>query len=136
MRGRGNNGDNGGPAGDLLISIRVKPHEFFKREGTTIRYNLGISFAQAALGDEIEVPILSEDNSGRAKLRIPEGTQTGQIFRLAGKGVPHLNSKIRGDQLVTVTVETPTGLNSEQKELLRKFSDSVGDTSARKKKKK
>ncbi|MDR0818841.1 MAG: molecular chaperone DnaJ [Oscillospiraceae bacterium] len=128
MRGKGGHGSNGGPDGDLLVSIRVKPHEFFRRDGTTVYYKLGISFTQAALGDEVEVPILAEENSAaKAKLKIPEGTQTGQIFRLQGKGVPHLRSTVRGDELVTVTVETPTNLTDAQKDLLRNFSELRGE---------
>jgi molecular chaperone DnaJ len=129
MRGKGSQGANGGPAGDLLVNIRVKPHAQFRRDGTTIYYKLGVSFAQAALGDEVEVPILAEDGaSAKATLKVPEGTQTGQIFRLQNKGIPHLHSKVRGDQLVTVTVETPTNLSVEQKELLRQFAGLSGET--------
>jgi molecular chaperone DnaJ len=135
MRGRGSKGVNNGPDGDLLINVRVRAHEFFRRDGTTIHYRLPISFSQAALGDEVEVPILSDDKNAKAKLKIPEGTQTGQIFRMAGKGVPHLNSKVRGDQLVTVTVQTPTGLSTEQRELLRNFAEISGEDSVKKKKK-
>jgi molecular chaperone DnaJ len=124
MRGRGGKGQNGGPDGDLYISVRVQPHEIFRRDGTSLHCKMNINIAQAALGDEIEVPILSDGGSAaKAKLKIPEGTQTGQIFRLAGKGIPHLNSRIRGDQLVTVVLATPTNLSPEQKELLRQFAE-------------
>ncbi|MDR2530749.1 MAG: molecular chaperone DnaJ [Oscillospiraceae bacterium] len=136
LRGKGGHGINGGPDGDLLVSVRVKPHEHFRRDGTTLYYKLTISFAQAALGDELEVPILAEgDANARAKLKIPEGTQTGSIFRLQGKGVPHLRSSVRGDEMVTVTVETPVNLTAEQKELLRKLEELTPEDRGKKRKK-
>jgi molecular chaperone DnaJ len=137
MRGSGGKGANNGPNGDLLVTVQVRGHEFFRRDGTTIHYKTDINFAQAALGDEIDVPILNDSGtSGTAKLKIPEGTQTGQVFRLAGKGIPRLRSKVRGDQLVTVTVKTPTNLSSEQKERLREIFSSDDSSSGKKKKRK
>ena len=124
LRGQGNAGLNGGPAGDLLVTILVQPHARFEREGTSILLEQEISFAKAALGAEIEVPTLD----GKVKLTIPEGTQTGTMFRLKGKGVPYLRSTGRGDQFVTVRVVVPKGLNSNQKEALKAFAESLGET--------
>lgn len=118
MAGEGEAGERGGPRGDLYVFIRVKPHPVFTREGNDIFCEVPLSFVQAALGDEIEVPTLD----GKAKLRIPEGTQTGTVFRLKGKGLPYLRGHGRGDQHVRVKVVTPTHLSAEQKELLRKFA--------------
>ena len=115
---------NGGPAGDLLVTILVQPHARFEREGTSILLEQEISFAKAALGAEIEVPTLD----GKVKLTVPEGTQTGTMFRLKGKGVPYLRSTGRGDQFVTVRVVVPKGLNSNQKEALKAFAESLGET--------
>ena len=122
MRGQGNAGANGGGPGDLYITITVRPHEIFAREGTSVFFNMPVSFAQAALGAELEVPTLD----GKVKYNIPEGTQTGTVFRLKGKGIPNLRGNGRGDQYVTVNVTVPTGLTSEQKELLRTFAESSG----------
>ena len=96
----------GGPAGDLYIVIRVKAHEFFEREDDDIYCEVPLTFAQAALGDEIEIPTLTE----KVKLKIPAGTQTGTYFRLKGKGVPRLRGYGQGDQHVKVTIVTPTNL--------------------------
>ena len=124
LRGQGNSGINGGPAGDLLVTILVQPHARFEREGTSILLDQEISFAKAALGAEIEVPTLD----GKVKLTIPEGTQTGTMFRLKGKGVPYLRSTGRGDQFVTVRVVVPKGLNAKQKEALKAFSETLGES--------
>src|SRR5690606_12008019 len=113
----GEGGKNGGPAGDLYIVLRVKSHEFFDREGDDIYVEVPITFAQAALGDDIEVPTLTE----RVRMKIPAGTQTGKYFRLKGKGVPKLRGGGNGDQHVKVTVVTPTNLTEEQKDLLRQL---------------
>ena len=127
MRGQGNAGINGGSPGDLYISVTVLPHEQFVREGNAVLYEMPISFAQAALGDELEVPTLD----GKVKYKVPEGTQTGTVFRLRGKGIPNLHREnSRGDQFVTVHVATPTGLSGEQKELLRQFAALGGDVPA------
>ena len=124
LRGKGNAGANGGPAGDLYISIIVRPSAIFERDGATVYLEQPISFAEAALGAEVEVQTID----GKVKLPIPEGTQTGTTFRLKGKGIPYLNGKgSRGDQFVTVTIKTPKKLTSEQKELLRKFAEASGD---------
>ena len=124
IRGQGHAGKNGGPAGDLLITITVKPHELFRREGTSILCDAPITFAQAVLGAELEIPTID----GKVKYDLPEGTQTGTTFRLKGKGIPSINGRGRGDQYVTVYIDTPKNLNKEQKEALKKFAEAVGDT--------
>ncbi|WP_274655297.1 molecular chaperone DnaJ [Paenibacillus humicola] len=126
LSGEGEGGMRGGPSGDLYIVIRVKPHDFFEREGDDIYCEVPLTFAQAALGDEIEIPTLSE----KVKLKIPAGTQTGTFFRLKGKGVPRLRGYGQGDQHVKVTLVTPTGLSEEQKDLLRQFAGIDGGQSA------
>ncbi|MFC5651772.1 molecular chaperone DnaJ [Paenibacillus solisilvae] len=118
LNGEGEGGLRGGPSGDLYIVIRVKSHEFFERENDDIYCEVPLTFAQAALGDEIEIPTLTE----KVKLKIPAGTQTGTFFRLKGKGVPRLRGYGQGDQHVKVTIVTPTNLNEEQKDLLRQFA--------------
>ncbi|PTX64847.1 molecular chaperone DnaJ [Melghirimyces profundicolus] len=123
ISGEGEPGINGGPPGDLYITIKVKPHEFFKREGDDITCELPITFVQAALGDEVVVPTLE----GRAKLKVPAGTQTGSEFRLRGKGVPRLYGRGQGDQRIRVKVVTPTRLTEEQKKTLREFGRLSGD---------
>ena len=124
LRGQGNAGANGGPAGDLLITVLVQPHARFERDGASILLEQEVSFAQAALGAEIEVPTLD----GKVKLNIPEGTQTGTTFRLKGKGVPFLRNGGRGDQFVTVKVAVPRGMTSAQKDALRRYAETMGDT--------
>lgn len=124
VRGEGCSGSNGGPKGDLLIEIAIQKHPFFQREGATVVCEFPISFTQAALGAEQEIPTLD----GKVRYTIPEGTQTGTTFRLRGKGIPVLRSKARGDQLVTVVVETPTKLTKEQKELLHRFEESTNNS--------
>jgi molecular chaperone DnaJ len=118
LAGKGEAGVRGGPPGDLFVVIRVKPHELFKRQGQNVILEVPISFVQAALGDEIEVPTLE----GPVKMRIPEGTQSGRVLRLRGKGIPHLRGAGRGDQLVEIRVVTPTKLTAKQKQLLREFA--------------
>ena len=123
IRGQGNAGKNGGPAGDLLITITVRPHELFRREGTSVLCEAPITFTQAVLGAELEIPTID----GKVKYDLPEGTQSGTTFRLKGKGIPSINGRGRGDQYVTVYIETPRNLNKEQKEALKKFAESMGD---------
>ena len=130
LRGQGNAGKNGGPAGDLLITVMVQPHELFRRDGVDVFCEAPITFTQAVLGAELEIPTID----GKVKYSIPEGTQTGTVFRLKGKGIPVLNGRGRGDQYVTVTIETPRNLNKEQKEALRKFSEAVGENHYEKRK--
>ena len=131
LRGQGNAGANGGPAGDLLVQIQVRPSSTFQREGTNIYVTAELSFVQAALGAEIKVPTLD----GEVSLNIPEGTQTGAVFRLRGKGVPSVRSGIRGDQFVTVNLQTPKNLSHKQKELLQEFAELAGEKFNRKKRK-
>ena len=121
LRGQGNAGRNGGPAGDLLITVTVRPHQLFRREGNDVLCEAPITFTQAVLGGEMEIPTID----GKVKYDIPEGTQTGTTFRLRGKGIPNLNGRGRGDQYVTVYIETPRNLNREQKEALKKDRKSV-----------
>ena len=122
VRSEGCVGANGGPNGDLLVEVRVKAHETFVRDGYDIRCAVPISFAQAALGAEIQVPTLE----GNVPYTIPEGTQTGKEFVIRDKGIPELNnSRRRGNLRFTVVVETPTKLTREQKELLRKLDGSL-----------
>lgn len=123
--GMGNDGINGGPAGDLLVSVIVRPHARFEREGTDIYLEQKISFTQAALGAEIEVPTLD----GKVKVTVREGTQPGTTIRLREKGVPYLRGSGRGDQYVTYRVKVPTSLNFSQKEALRKFAEEMGEDS-------
>ena len=124
LRGQGHAGKNGGPSGDLLVTVMVKPHEIFRRDGTSVFCEAPITYAQAVLGGTLEIPTID----GKVKYDIPEGTQTGTVFRLRGKGIPAINGRGRGDQYVTVTIETPQNLNKEQKEALKKFSDLLGES--------
>ena len=119
LSGHGEAGDRGGPNGDLLVTIRVRPHELFKREGNDVYISMPISFAQAALGATLKVPTLD----GAVEYEIPEGTQTGTKFRLRGKGIPYIRSKSRGDEYVTVNVEVPKNLTQRQKEILMEFDE-------------
>lgn len=123
LRGEGNGGLNGGPAGDLYVTVSVRPHKMFQRDGQDIILEMPISFTQAALGASLTVPTVD----GKVQYDLPEGTQTGTVFRLRGSGVPSVNGRGRGDQYVKVTVEVPKNLSHEQKELLRKFEESTGD---------
>ena len=126
LRGQGGAGRNGGPAGDLLIGVTVKPHPIFRREGTSVYMDQPVSFVQAALGAELEIPTLD----GKVKWTLPEGTQPGTTFRLNGKGIPGLGGRGRGNQYVTVKVQVPTNLNKEQKEALRAFAAAMGEEHA------
>ena len=129
VRGEGCVGVNGGPSGDVLVEIYIKRHPIFTRQEYTVLCEVPISFAQAALGGEIQVPTLD----GKVSFEIPEGTQTGTVSTLPGKGIPVVNSRRRGDQRFTVVVETPTRLTKEQKELLRQLDGSMDVTPKRKK---
>ena len=124
LRGQGNAGVNGGPPGDLIITIGVRSHERFVREGSDVLSEETVSFVQAALGGELEIPTVD----GKVKYTLPEGTQPGTTFRLRGKGIPYLNGKGRGDHYVTVRVEVPRNLNGEQKAALKKFGETMGET--------
>ena len=124
LRGQGGAGKNGGPAGDLLITVMVQPHEIFRRDGVDVFCEAPITFTQAVLGAELEIPTID----GKVKYTLPEGTQSGTTFRLKGKGIPSINGRGRGDQYVTVYIETPKNLNKEQKEALRKFAETMGES--------
>jgi molecular chaperone DnaJ len=124
LRGQGSAGRNGGANGDLIIEVRVTPHNVFEREGNNIYCEIPISFAEATLGAEIDVPILGGKTE---KYTIPEGTQSGTVFTLRGKGIPDVNTKRRGDLIITVNVETPKNLTQEQKKLLTDFANSLGE---------
>lgn len=117
MRGRGNAGAKGGPAGDLLINIEEKKHEHLQREGMNVIYELFLNFADAALGTSVEVPVIN----GKVKVKVPAGTQSGKIFRLKGKGLPAVQSYGKGDQLIHVNIWTPKKLNDEERKLLEKL---------------
>lgn len=123
LRGQGEAGTNGGPSGDLYVNIRVSPHSTFRRKGYDIYIDEHISFAKATLGAEIKVPTIDGD----VKYEIPSGTQSGTIFRLRGKGIPVVNGRGRGDQLVTIIVDIPKALNEKQKEALRLFMEASGE---------
>lgn len=123
LRREGESGLRGGPPGDLYIEIRVKPHPIFTRKGYDIYCEIPVTFVQSALGGEIEVPTLE----GKIKHNIPEGTQTGTVFKLKGKGIPHLRGAGKGDLLFKVNIEVPRKLNDRQKELLREFAAISGD---------
>ena len=121
LAGEGEAGPEGGPSGDLYVQVRVRDHEIFERDGRNLYCEVPISIVDAALGGEMEVPTLD----GRVKLKIPEGTQTGRLFRLRGKGVISVRGGGAGDLLCRVIVETPVNLNNDQKELLRQLKDGL-----------
>ncbi|MEZ5021743.1 MAG: molecular chaperone DnaJ [Chitinophagales bacterium] len=120
MSGKGNAGQRGGMNGDLLITIEEVPHEELTREGNNVIYNLYLNIADAALGTQIEVPTID----GKAKIKVPKGTQSGKLFKLTGKGLPSLNGYGRGDQIVDVNIYTPTSLTSEEEAILEKLKGS------------
>ena len=122
LTGEGNAGTRGGPSGNLYLSLSVKQHAVFARDGDDILYELPINFAQAGLGTEVEVPVLE----GTVKLKIPAGSQTGQVFQLKNKGIPHLHARGRGDQLVRLLVVTPDSLTKEQRRLLEELDKTLG----------
>jgi len=119
LRGKGNAGARGGPAGDLLINIEEEPHDYLQRDGQNLVYELYLNFADAALGTSVDVPTIE----GEVRIKVPAGTQSGKIFRLKGKGLPSVQSYGRGDELIHVNVWTPKKLNSEEREILEKLRD-------------
>ena len=127
LRGQGSAGRNGGSAGDLIIEVTVRAHEIFTREGSDVYCEVPISFTEAALGAEIDIPVLGGKSE---KYEIPAGTQSGTSFTLRGKGITNINSKRKGDLILTVVVETPRNLNSEQKKLLEDLAASLGEKSS------
>jgi len=114
----GEAGNYGGPPGDLYVFIHVEPHEFFERDNTNIVCQIDISFVQAALGDTLAVPTLN----GKKELKIPKGTQPGELFRFRGEGIPSLRNGKRGDEIIQVLMKTPTHLNKKQETLLKEFA--------------
>ena len=127
MRGQGNGGINGGPAGDLLVTVAVIPDPRFQRDGYDLYLEQAVSFPPAVLGAELQIDTID----GKVKYTLPAGTQTGTTFRLRGKGVPSINGRGRGDQYVTVRVAVPTNLTAEQKDALLAYADAMGDVPSR-----
>ena len=125
-RGQGNKGINGGPAGDLRVAVNVRPHPIFERDGYNVWVEMHVSFAAAALGCELQVPTLD----GKVKYNIPAGTQSGDVFKLKGRGIQSLNNRGRGNQLVRVIVDVPRTLNAEQKRLLLELDKALGNETA------
>lgn len=123
VRGKGNPGINGGPDGDLLLSVRIKKDPNFTRDGYDVRSTISLSFAQAALGTTVQIDSLE----GKIDLKIPEGTQFGSKFKLKGKGIPRLQQSTRGDLIVSVEIEVPTRLTEAQKAILRQFDEATDD---------
>ena len=123
LQGLGQAGVKGGPSGNLYVVVHVKEHDVFERVGDDIYIQVPISYTQAVFGDEITVPTLD----GKAKLKIPYGTQTSTVFRMKGKGIPHLSGSGAGSQMVKVVVQVPKKLNKKQKNLLKEFADVSGD---------
>ena len=123
LRGEGEPGLRGGPAGDLYVTIHIRPHPIFRREGYNVICDVPISFSQAALGAEIDIPTID----GITRFTIPEGTQTATVFKLKGKGIKNLRNTSRGDQYIRVNIEVPKKLSPKQKELLKQFADVSGD---------
>jgi molecular chaperone DnaJ len=123
LRGEGEDGDFGGPRGDLYVFIHVEPHKYFERSGVDVLCKVPVSVTQASLGATIEVPTLN----GNEKLKIPKGTQYGKIFRLKGKGIPHLRGFGRGDQVIQTLIEIPTDLSKKEEKLLKEFAKLRGD---------
>jgi molecular chaperone DnaJ len=122
LAGEGEPGMRGGPTGNLYVVLKVKPHSHFRRDDSTIMLELDINIAQAALGDTVSVPTLDGDE----ELLIPAGTQTGETFKMRGKGVPYLRRNGRGDQVVIVHVQTPSKLTARQRELLKELGTTLG----------
>jgi molecular chaperone DnaJ len=123
LSGEGEAGSNVGTAGDLYVAVHVKPHKIFERDGNNIICEAPVSFPLAALGGEVEVPTLD----GRARVKIPAGTQSGTVFKLRGKGLPRIEGFGHGDELVKVHLQIPTKLSERQKELLRELAKEMGE---------
>ncbi|MBQ8474608.1 MAG: molecular chaperone DnaJ, partial [Clostridia bacterium] len=129
LRGEGSEGRNGGPAGDLIISVNVRPHAFYERDGYDVYCDVPVTFVDATLGAKIKIPTIYGDE----ELDIPEGTQTGTTFTLRNKGIQVVNSKAKGNMYVNINVEVPRGLNSKQKDILRQFDEACGRSNHSKK---
>lgn len=130
VRGQGDDGVNGGPSGDLNVTVLVKDDPIFQRDGFDVWVDIPITYTQAVLGDEITVPTID----GKVSYNVPEGTQTGTTFRLRNKGIQYVNSKGRGDQYVRINIEVPTNLSAKQKDLLKEFEKSTSDKNYMKRK--
>jgi molecular chaperone DnaJ len=130
LRGEGEPGRNGGPYGDLYIQVYIRPHPVFTREGNMTFCEVPITYAEAALGSEIEVPTID----GAVSYKLKEGTQPNDVFTIRGKGIPYLNRHGRGDHRFRVVLEVPRNLDAEQKEMLSKFEESMTDTHYEKRK--
>jgi len=129
LRGQGNDGRNGGPAGDLILQVRVQPHAIFERDGYHIYCEIPLPVTDAVLGAEIDIPTLE----GNMKYTIPESTQPGTTFTVKGKGIPYVNSSRRGDLIFRVNVEVPRNLTDKQKQQMRAFAESCGENNYGKK---
>ena len=123
--GQGDSGLNGGPSGDLHVVVSVRPHPLFVRDGFDVHCDIPITYTQAVLGDEITVPTID----GKVKYTIPEGTQTGTVFRLKGKGIKKLRRSDRGDQYVKINIEVPKNLTKKQKDALKDYEKAMGESS-------
>lgn len=122
LRGEGEHGEHGGPPGDLFIVIHVKEHSLFSREGDNLFCEIPISFVQAALGDRINIPVIGQE--GQKELKIPQGTQPGDVITLSGQGMPSLNRKQKGDLFIKLNVRIPKKINNRQREILEEFAKS------------
>lgn len=130
LRGQGDHGVNGGPAGDVNIMVSLRQDSLFERDGFDVWCDIPITFSQAVLGDEIVVPTID----GKVQYTVPEGTQSGTVFRLRNKGIPYVNGRGRGDQYVKVNIEVPRNLSGKQKDALREFERLTGDKNYEKRK--
>ena len=130
VRGQGDDGTNGGPSGDLNVTVTVAEDSIFRRDNFDVWVDIPITYAQAVLGDDIVVPTVD----GKVSYTVPEGTQSGTTFRLRNKGIPYVNGKGRGDEYVRVNVEVPTNLTAKQKDMIREFEGSTGDRNYQKRK--
>jgi molecular chaperone DnaJ len=130
VSGAGNAGLNGGPNGDMLVTVSVRPDPIFERDGSDVWTEIPLTYAQATLGGEITVPTID----GKVKYNVPEGTQTGTVFRLRGKGIKKIHRETRGDHYVRVNIEVPKNLTKDQQEKLREFEKSLGEKNYAKRK--
>lgn len=130
LRGQGSAGANGGPAGDIIVTVSVRDHDLFERDGFDIICDMPISYVQAVLGDDIVVPTIH----GKVKYNVPEGTATGTVFRIRSKGIPHINARGNGDHYVRVNIEVPKKLTAEQKDIIKKFDSTLSDENCQEKK--
>ena len=130
LRGQGDQGLNGGPAGDVNIMVTIRPDPLFERDGFDVWCDIPVTYTQAVLGDEIVVPTID----GKVKYNVPEGTQSGTVFRLRNKGIQYVNGKGRGDQYVKVNIEVPRNLSTKQKDALKEFEKLATDKNYEKRK--